>query len=139
MSKLVAVQGCTVEYDLPDDSLGSVELIAAVSTASSKVQSGGKKAYKDKITITVTGGSVSVTTPPPGGTNPGAVPPGSIKINGTSAKNTTNGDKYVLEGDEGEATFECMFAPATGTSPVPGNVKIRAKVTSANQSVLKVT
>lgn len=139
MSKLVAVQGCTIEYDLPDDSPGSVELVATVSTASSKVSSGNKTAYKDKITITVTSGSVNVSGPPSGGTNPGAVPPGTITIDGTSSKNTTEGDKYALEDDEGEATFRCLFTPTTGTSPVPGNVKIRAKVTDAGQNVLKVT
>ena len=139
MSTLVAVQGCTIEYDLPDDSLGSVELAATVSTASSKVQGDGKKAYKDKITITVTGGSVNVTTPPASGTNPGVVPLGSIEIDGTSEKTNSGGNAFVLEGDEGEATFQCMFPPTTGTSPVPGNVKIRAKVTSAGQNVLKVT
>lgn len=139
MSTPVAVQGCTIDYDLPDDSLGSVELAATVSTASSNVKGDGKTAYKDKITITIVSGSVNVSSPPTGGTNPGVVPAGSIKIEGTSEKTNSEGDAFVLEGDEGEDTFQCLFTPTTGTTPVPGDVKIRAKVTSAGQNVLKVT
>lgn len=135
MSKLVAVQGCTIEYDLPDDATGSVELVATISTASSKLSVGGKTVYKDKITITVISGSVVLTTPP--GSNPGTVPSGSIVIDGTSSKNNTEGDKLVLEGDEGDSTFGCTFP--TGSGSTTTSVKIRAKVTGAGQNVLKVT
>lgn len=139
MSKLIAVQGCTIEYDLPDDALGSVSLAATVPPAAGKVRAKGKTAYKKEIVIAVTSGSVSLSSTPSGATSSsGTVPPGSIKIEATSSKATTGGDSFVSKDDEGESTFICIF-PGPEGSTVPADVKIRAKVTDAGQDVTKVT
>ena len=139
MSKLVAVQGCTIEYETDPASV-SLSLSAVISTASSKVSSGNKAAYKDKITITVGGGTIVASSTPGGASSPtGTVPTGSITIDGTSEKTDTEGDKFVLEGDEGEADFICIFPPSSGSTPVTETYTITAKVTGAGQNVLKVT
>lgn len=139
MSKSVAVQGCTIEYET-DPSSSSLSLAATISVANAKVSSGNKKAYKDKITVTIASGTITLNSVPAGAsTATGVVPPGTIDINGTSSKNTTEGDKYVLEDDEGDATFICTFTQISGPNPIPVNVKITAKVTDAGQNVLKVT
>lgn len=138
MSKLIAVQGCSIDYDLPDDALGSVSLVAEAAEASGKVSAGGQAAYKNQISITVTSGSVTLSSIPEGATaNQGTVPPGSITITGTSTA-TTQGNKFVLQDDDGENTFACIF-PGPNGSTVPADVKIRAKVTGAGQNVTKVT
>ena len=64
---------------------------------------------------------------------------GTIDIDGTSEKSTSEGSPFVLEGDEGDNTFVFMFPPSSGSSPVPADVKITAKVKKAGQDVLKVT
>lgn len=139
MNKLIAVQGCTIEYDLPDDSAGSVSLTTSVSQASGKVKAGNKQAYKDKITITVSNGDVTLSSPPEGATSPsGTVTPGSITISSTSEKTHTEGDDFVLENDDGESSFVCIF-PGPNGSQVPSNVKIRATVTDSGQNVTKAT
>lgn len=139
MSKLIAVQGCTIKYDLPEDPGGQVVLVATVTPASSKVKAGGATAYKDKISIVVASGTVTVTQPPEGCAPQGVVPPGTIDISGTSQKATTEGQSFVLVDDEGDATFECVFPLSSGTDTKPGDVKIRAKVTAAGQNVTKAT
>lgn len=139
MSKLVAVQGCTIEYET-DPSSTALSLVATISTANAKVSSGGNKAYKDKITITVSAGSITLNEVPARASSAtGVVPPGTIEISGTSEKTSSEGDVFVLEDDEGDATFVCTFTPISGPNPVPKDVKITAKVTSAGQNVLKVT
>ena len=139
MSELIAVQGCTIDYDLPDDSLGSVSVSATVAQASSKVRADGKTAYKDKITITVASGSVTLSSTPSGATSPtGTVPPGTITISATSEKAHTGGNDFILEEDDGDATFQCIF-PGPNGSQVPANVKIRATVSDSGQDVTKVT
>jgi hypothetical protein len=139
MSKLIAVQGCTIDYDLPDDALGSVELVTEVAPATSKTSAKGNRAYKKEITIAVVSGTVTLSSTPEGATSPsGTVPPGSIKIEGSSEKATAEGDVFVVENDEGEETFTCIF-PGPNGSTVPADVKIRAKVSDAGQDVSKVT
>lgn len=141
MSKLIAVQGCTIKYEIETPDSGTVTLSATLSTADAKVKSGGNKAYKDKITITVISGSVSLDNTPSGASSgEGTVPPGSITIEGTSQKNTTSGDKFVLEDDEGSSTFSCIF-PATTTPPgtIAYPVTIKAIVDDPGQNVVKVT
>lgn len=139
MSKLVAVQGCTIEYET-DPSSTDLSLVATISTADAKVSSGGNKAYKNKITITVSTGSITLNEIPAGAsTATGVVPPGTIDISGTSEKTSSEEDVFVLQDDEGDATFVCTFTPTSGPNPVPVNVKITAKVTDAGQNVLKVT
>lgn len=139
MSKLAAVQGCTIVYET-DPASTSLSLSATISMASSKVSSGNKTAYKDKITITVGGGTIVATSVPAGASaNTGTVPPGTITIDGTSEKTDTEGDKFVLEEDEGEADFICTFPQISGPSPIPVTYTIKAKVSSAGQNVLKVT
>lgn len=142
MSKLVAVQGCTFKYE-PDPG-GSVELAVRVPSASSKTSSGGNKAYTDKITIAVLSGTVVLNeipeATPPATATTGTVPPGSITINGTSAKSKSQLKKYVLKGDEGSAVFGCVFPSASPPAYTTiANVTIKATVDNANQSVLKVT
>lgn len=139
MGKLIAVEGCTIDYDLPDDALGSVSLVTNLSAAKAKVSSRGNRAYSGEITISVVSGSVNVTTPPEGGTNPGTVPPGTIKISGSAQKSGSKGEPFVLQDDDGDFTFVCAFPASSGTGTVPGDVKIRATVTDAGQNVLKVT
>lgn len=139
MSKLVAVQGCTIEYET-DPSSESLSLSVTISEADSKVSSGSKMAYKDKITITVGGGTIVASSTPSGASSPtGTVPPGSITIDGTSEKTNSEGDVFVLEEDEGEADFTCVFPQTSGPNPVTKKYTITAKVTNAGQSVLKVT
>ena len=139
MSKLVAVQGCTIEYET-DPSSESLSLSVTVSEADSKVSSGNKTAYKDKITITVGGGTIVASSTPEGASSPtGTVPPGSITIDGTSEKTNSEGDVFVLQEDEGEADFTCVFPQTSGPNPVTKKYTITAKVTNAGQSVLKVT
>lgn len=139
MSKLVAVQGCTIEYET-DPSSTDLSLVATISDATTKASSGGNKAYKDKITITVSAGSITLNETPAGAsTSTGTVPPGTIEISGTSEKTSSEGDAFVLQDDEGDATFVCTFTPTSGPNPIPVNVKITAKVTDAGQNVLKVT
>lgn len=139
MSKSVAVQGCTITYETDPSSL-SLSLSATISQASSKVKGDGKTAYKDKITITVSGGSITATSTPAGASSPtGTVPPGTITIDGTSSKTDTEGDKFVLQGDEGDADFMCVFPQSSGPNPVTKKYNITAKVSDAGQNVLKVT
>ena len=139
MSKLIAVQDCTIDYDLPDDALGSVSLVTEVAPATSKTLAKGNRAYKKEIVIAVVSGSVTLSSTPEGATSPsGTVPPGSIKIEGSSEKSTTGEDVFVVENDEGEETFVCVF-PGPNGSTVPADVKIRAKVSDAGQDVSKVT
>lgn len=140
MSKLVAVQGCTIEYET-DPANTSLSLTAEISTANAKVSSGGNKVYKDKITITISAGTITLTSVPTGASSATSIGMvgGTIDISGTSNKSTTEGDVSVLEGDEGDNTFVFNFPPSEGSSPIPVNVKITAKVTNAGQSVLKVT
>lgn len=139
MSKLVAVQGCTISYET-DPSSVALSLVATVSIASSKASSGNKQAYKDKITITIASGSITLATPPEGAsTNIGVVPGGTITIDGTSSKSTTEGDVFVLEGDEGDEDFICTFTQTSGPNPITKQFTITAKVASAGQNVLKVT
>lgn len=147
MSKLVAVQGCTINYDLPDDPLGVASPVVTVLPAQSPVKGGGKTAYTDKIPITVTGGSVTVSSPPSGAISPtGTVSGGTINISGSAQTADSKGNYFVLEGDEGESTFACIFTGPNG-SQIPANIKIRAKVMQSvpgtsigpGQSVLKVT
>ena len=139
MSKLVAVQGCTIEYETDPASV-SLSLSATISTANSKASSGNKRVYKDKITITVGGGTIVATSTPSGASSStGTVPPGSITIDGTSEKTNSEGDKLVLQGDEGSAEFVCTFPPSSGSTPKEKTYTITAKVASAGQNVLKVT
>lgn len=139
MNKLVAVQGCTITYSTDPNNIG-LSLSTSVSVASSKVKSGNKKAYKDKITISIVSGFITLSSPPAGAsTNIGVVPEGTITIDGTSEEATTEGGVFVLQGDEGTATFVCTFTQTSGPNPIPVNVDITAKVSDAGQSVLKVT
>ena len=139
MSTLVARQGCTIDYDLPDDPLGSVTLVAEAVPATGKVSIKGMKAYKDKITIVVASGSVTLSSTPEGATSPtGTVPPGTIDIESTSEKAHTQGNDFVLKDDDGDSTFICIF-PGPNGSTVPSDVKIRATVTDTGQDVTKVT
>lgn len=139
MSTLVAVQDCTIDYDLPDDALGSVELVTEVAPAAGKVSMKGKKAYNNKISIAVASGSVTLSSTPEGATgNTGTVPPGLIEIASSSEKAHTQGNDFVLKDDDGEETFVCIF-PGPNGSTVPADVKIRATVTDTGQDVTKVT
>lgn len=140
MSKYIAVEGCTIEYDT-DPSSTNLSLVTMLSTASQKVKSGGNGAYKDKLSITVLSGQITLTTPPSGASSGTSIAMvgGAIDIDGTSQKSTTEGDVFVLEEDEGDSTFVFTFPQQSGPSPIPANVKITAKVSKAGQNVLKAT
>jgi len=139
MSKFIAVEGCTIEYDTDLSSI-SLSLVTTLSQPSQKVFSEGNRAYKDKITITVLSGSITLTSTPEGASsNTGTVPPGSIDITGTSEKSKTKGESFVLVDDEGSSTFVCVFPQSSGPSPIPVDVTITAKITDAGQNVLKAT
>ena len=141
MSKLIAVQGCTFKYE-PTPS-GSVALVATAVPATGKDLSGGNRAHVDKITINVISGTVTLneipTASPPASSNEGTVPAGVITINGTSQKSTSTGKKFVLKGDNGSATFQCIFPSSTYPYTTTAAVTIKATVDNTNQNVLKVT
>lgn len=139
MNKLIAVEGCTIEYSTSPDNI-DLSLSTSLSAPSQKVLQKGNKAYKDKITITVLSGSITLTSTPEGASsNTGTVPPGSIDITGTSEKSKTKGESFVLVDDEGSSTFVCVFPQSSGSSPIPVDVTITAKITDAGQNVLKAT
>ena len=140
MSKYIAVEGCTIEYDT-DPSSTDLSLVTTLSAASQKVKSGGNGAYKDKLSITVLSGQITLTTPPSGASSGTSIAMvgGVIDIDGTSQKSQTEGDVFVLEEDEGDSTFVFTFPQQSGPSPIPANVKITAKVSKAGQNVLKAT
>lgn len=140
MSKLIAVQGCTIEYD-SDPSSSSLELVATLSQPSQKVKSGGNGAYKDKITITIATGTITLDSPPEGASSGTSIAMvgGTIDISSSSQKATTEGDSFVLEGDEGDNTFVFTFPQSSGPNPIPADVKITAKVSDAGQNVTKAT
>lgn len=141
MGTEVAALGCTFKYETTPS--GSVTLVATAVPPVGKTTSGGKGLYKDKITIAVVSGTVVLdstpTATPPASSNTGMVPPGTITINGTSQKNTTEGDKYVLKGDEGSETFECTFPSETQPYVTTVMVTIKATVDDPGQNVVKVT
>ena len=141
MSKLVAVQNCTFKYETTPS--GSVTLAVSVVEATGKNLSGGKRAHVDEITINVLSGTVKLdSTPeatPPASSNEGTVPPGTIIINGTSLKSTTDRKKFVLKGDSGSAVFSCIFPSSTYPYTTTAAVTIKATVDDTNQNVLKVT
>lgn len=137
MGKLIAVQGCTLKYE-PTVS-GSVELVATIASATGKVSSGGNKAYRKQIVVTVVSGSVSLDTLPTGVSNPGVVPPGTIVINGTSQKAKTEEDSFVLKEDEGEAEFQCVFPTSTSPYSTEIPVTIKAIVDNPGQNVINAT
>lgn len=140
MSKAVAVEGLEIEYST-DPGSSDLQLVTTLSQASQKVKSGGNGAYVDKLTITIATGMVTLNSPPEGASSGTSVSMvgGTIDIDGTSEKSTSEGSPFVLEGDEGDNTFVFMFPPSSGSSPVPADVKITAKVKKAGQDVLKVT
>ena len=141
MSTLIAVQGCTIKYNVKSPDSGSVSLVATLSTATGKALSSNNKAYKDKIIITVASGTVSLDNTPSGASSgDGTVTPGSITIDGTSQKSTTGGNKFVLKGDKGEFTFTCIFPASSAPPPtITYPVTIEAEVDDPGQNVVKVT
>lgn len=142
MSKLVAVEGCTIDYSIDGDPLGSVELLTQIVPSQSKVSAGGAKTYVDKLSITVLSGTVTLSSTPEGASaSTGTITsplPGTIDVSGTSEKATSEGKASVLLNDEGSATFVCAF-PASPSGTVPSDVTIKATVTDAGQNVTKVT
>lgn len=139
MSKLVAVQECAFKYETTPS--GSVTLAVTVVPATGKTLSGGNRAHVDKIIINVISGTVSLNSPPAGASSgQGTVPPGSITINGTSAKSTSDMKKYVLKGDSGQSIFSCIFPSSSAPPPtIASPVTIKATVDNPNQNVVKVT
>lgn len=140
MSKLIAVEGCTIDYDT-DPASTNLSLVTTLGPASQKVSSGGKKAYKDKLSIIISTGVVTLATPPEGASSGTSIAMvgGTIDIESTSQKSTTQGDAFVLEGDDGDNTFVFSFPQQSGPSPVAASVKITAKISDAGQNVLKAT
>lgn len=142
MSTLIAVQGCTIKYSIKTPDSGTTSPVATLSAADAKARSGGNKAYKDKITITIASGTVSLDNTPPGASSGEGtiIEPGTIDIDSTAQKASSGGDKLVLKGDKGSATFNCLFQATTtppGTITYP--VTIEAEVDDPGQNVVKVT
>lgn len=137
MSTEIAVQGCSFTYETTPS--GSVELAATAAPASSKVKAGGATAYKKQIVITVASGSVNLDSLPANVQNPGVVPPGSITISGSSQKTDSEGDAFVLKGDDGSASFECTFTMTVSPYSTVIPVTIKATVNDPGQNVVKVT
>lgn len=139
MSTLVAVQGCTFKYEtIPH---GTATLVVEVVPASGKASSGGNKAHTEKITINVISGSVSLDAPPEGASSgQGTVPPGTIVIDATTQKASSETLKFVLKGDSGQNVFSCIFPSSSAPPPtISSPVTIKAMVDDPGQNVLKVT
>lgn len=141
MSKLVAVQGCTIKYETTPS--GSVELSVTIVPATSKSSSGGNKAHSDKITINVLSGTVNLDSPPtpttpPASSGQGVVPPGVIQISGTAQKADTEGKPFVLKDDNGSSVFTCVFPSEASPYTTSYPVTIKATVDDPGQNVIKV-
>lgn len=136
--KKVAVKGCTITYSIQ---AGTVSITGNVIDPSSDVSSQNKTAFKDKITVTVTAGSVVLLALPAGAASPEGklTVGGNIEIEGTSSKTSTDGEVFVVEGDEGSESFTFSFPQMAGPLPITQSIKVTAKVTNAGQNVLNVT
>jgi len=139
MSKLVAVQGCTIKYE--PSPAGTATIVATIVPPTSPTKSGGNRAHTDKITINVVSGTVVLATTPPSPitSSSGTVPPGVIVINASALTADSEGKKFVLKGDNGSAVFNCIFPASTTSGTAPYAVTIKGTVDDTGQNVLKVT
>lgn len=138
MSTAIAVQGCTIKYSA--DNAASVSPVATLSTADGIPTSDGNKAYKNNIMITITGGAITMNTPPEGASSPsGTITAGVITISGSSEKAVTKGLSFVLKGDEGSSQIVCMFPTSSSPYTMEVTIEIKATVDDPGQNVVFVT
>lgn len=139
MSKPIAVQGCTIGYSVDG---GTVSVVGEVSAASSHNSVNGNKCYIKNITVDILAGTTVLLTTPPEGAASGSgtlVLPGTITISGTSSKTSDGENAFVLQDDDGSASFQFAFPASSGTNPVTSDVTIKAEVSKAGQNVVNVT
>ena len=134
--KKIVVEGCTITYSI---STGSVSINGVVVKPSSDVSVQKKTAFKDKLTINVISGNVVLLSPPTGAASPEGelTVGGNIEIEGTSSKTSTDNKSFILEGDEGSASFVFSFPQMAGPLPITQSIKVTAKVTDAGQNKVK--
>ena len=118
--KEVAVEGCTVQVQAPAS--GNVSI---TNTPYDKAKGGGNKAYREKISVSISGAVL--------GTCGGAS--GSGDINATATKGKIDGGKAVVRKDD-QASITC-----NGTLTVPPysacSFSATVKVVNAGQTKAK--
>lgn len=134
-----AVQGCTIQYSI---SGGTVSVTGTVANASSKCKSGNNQLYRKELKITVSAVSVVLLSPPAGAsstTGTGVGPFSSFTISASTEKTSDRDENFVCEGDADTQSFKFMFPQASGPNPISVDIDVTAKVSSANQNVVKAT
>lgn len=120
MSKLIAVEGCTLTIDTGTGT-------AAISTAPSTVlKAQGKKVYAGDLTVNVTNGvsgSCGTSTP---ATGTGTISPGSTKVK-------TGGNFVVLEDDESGTITMNGQEPASPSGTQACSYTLKVKISAAGQ------
>lgn len=121
MSENIAVQGCTLTFNVGD---GQKQI---TTQPSSVMKCDGKGVYTKEIVVTVSGYTGGQITDPQTGA-------GSITIKSSASSVKSEGEFVLLEGDESEET-ELIGTSGGGQSVAKQKVKL--KISSAGQSVVK--
>lgn len=124
MSKLIAVNGCTIGHSVGSPVSGGTFTITSV--ASTKVKAEGKGVYKTTIAFTFTGGTFV------GGSSGTALGSGSITATATKVK--AEGGFVVIEGDTGTLTGTYVPIP---TPPPTVSFTSNVEITDAGQTKAK--
>ena len=134
MSEL-AVKGCVVSLS---STLGQLSITSKnpEETQSDENFVGSNGIFFDKVTVDLSGLTITPATPVAGTTNQGVLSTGSIDIKGTASDILDKDDnKAVQKGDKETKTFSFVFTnspPATGTTPV--DFPVTAEITDAGQT-----
>lgn len=117
MSEL-AVQGCTFKISSTAGSISATSL-ATTTTPSNKDFAKNKGIFFDKLTVNISGATITPATPVAGTTNSGVLASGSIDISGTASNILDSNEKSALQkGDKNTKTFSFIFT-LTPTPPPP--------------------
>lgn len=117
MSEL-AVQGCTFKISSTAGSISATSL-ATTTTPSDKDFAENKGIFFDKLTVNISGATITPSVPVAGTTNSGVLASGSIDISGTASNVLDSNEKSALQkGDKNTKTFSFVFT-LTPTPPSP--------------------
>lgn len=125
MGTPLAVQGCTFKASV-NPAVGTLSggTIQAVSLPSQDIAVNSKGVYFDKISVTITGATLTLTSPVGMASISSSQPsPGSADIAGTAVNvlegSAQTGKKAVLKGDSGTASQVVFMFAIVPTPPQP--------------------